>query len=888
MVANAAGLNNEPTQRTLESTQADSSIAMEMFAFGGRRAASIVQLTSKAQGSTVLYVAGRTPAFLEFANKAAATAWFGQRLASDEGSDLLAHFDDLPVNEDGAVEFDTQASPPPDSMTNDIFDMLLHAQRTRAMHAVDTPPAPDMEPWRNSDDADTLVAGDGVFAPLDLALTLTVTAPPISEEDSRALAALPTPEDTARRLIREKFPGLDPDHTFVKCVVEKRTPDFWEFFGRDMDLPLVPPPDTAPRSLAEALLTNYRVVDINLRPDARNVVYTDPTGEGTYDPAKTVRADNLNSLLAVDLAKTYDQEVREYWKRHGGTVERSFQARFIAQANGARRDGELSEDGLKTVTRVLDQIQVPSGIAQNNAVQISSPRLNEVSSPAIMILRDPSRSSLVLYQPDVVPPFQEFGNDQFLRSYLKSAATKEVWRNQFMAPVPLISHEALNDTLQRMGVPRVRHTLRTSPYPSAPDLEYDLPLEAVTGNPFRWMKDKMQLKSELDGDELIVSDGEQRLSQLREAAAQWQLALAIPALIGGPFVVPLLVATAASAALNLYAASSPETGSENARSATISAAMDTFALTLGLAAMAPRTAKAVFRSLRKPSRMPPTRGAGSSTMGSRTGSLPRDTAAMSSGAKSSGASVTRGQRKTQLEPFFGSSAYRKVWRIPGNARMGQEDVKVWKLGKHFQLWTGEKAQAKTLVVSSHGEYFNPADTALIPANTAVKPYGPHDFALYDPGLQNVASGLVKPYATVTPNSINLHPSALTLGKYNAVKRLYKNITVANPADPVAIAGTSQPGRMTNYVLSKYQHSAGESYQNVADVVRQSHVPGAGNGPVDVLTVRNRTLGMEPTLKNLFNELHNAGIHYDEILLVCCRNDLNLPTSLVLKYSAPRA
>jgi hypothetical protein len=106
-----------------------------------------------------------------------------------------------------------------------------------------------------------------------------------------------------------------------------------------------------------------------------------------------------------------------------------------------------------------------------------------------------------------------------------------------------------------------------------------------------------------------------------------------------------------------------------------------------------------------------------------------------------------------------------------------------------------------------------------------------------------------------------------------------------------LAGTSLPGRIKNYTLSKYQSARGESYQEISNVVRNSNLPPLQGQlprvPMDVLSVKNRFGVPPPTLESLFKTPAAKGIHYDRILLVHCRcSALKALVGLAPDYMAP--
>lgn len=217
-------------------------------------------------------------------------------------------------------------------------------------------------------------------------------------------------------------------------------------------------------------------------------------------------------------------------------------------------------------------------------------------------------------------------------------------------------------------------------------------------------------------------------------------------------------------------------------------------------------------------------------------------------------------RKTLLKPFFNGTGLMKMWSVAGNAEFGTSAVQVWKLGRKFLLWTSDRTQARTLVVSSHGYYLPWTRTTAIPNGTELRTYAPHGHELVDPMLHRIASQSVRPYATLNTAQPMPGPG---VGPFPDML-----------ARDTLMAGTSLPGRIKNYTLAKFQSEHYESYRDISQVVRNSHQPPLPSPlpatPMDVLTVRNRFGMANPTLQDLFGELHRQGIHYDNILLVHCR------------------
>jgi hypothetical protein len=176
------------------------------------------------------------------------------------------------------------------------------------------------------------------------------------------------------------------------------------------------------------------------------------------------------------------------------------------------------------------------------------------------------------------------------------------------------------------------------------------------------------------------------------------------------------------------------------------------------------------------------------------------------------------------------------------------------------LWTSDRAQARTLVVSSHGYYLPWTRTTAIPNGTELRTYAPHGHELVDPMLHRIASQSVRPYAMLDGTQTLAAPG---VGPFSGLL-----------ARDTLIAGTTLQGHIKNYSLAKFQSERYESYRDISQIVRNSHQPPLQSplapAPMDVLTVRNRFGVANPTLQDLFGELSRHGIHYDRILLVHCR------------------
>ncbi|MGV8917321.1 MAG: putative adhesin [Pseudomonas sp.] len=231
-------------------------------------------------------------------------------------------------------------------------------------------------------------------------------------------------------------------------------------------------------------------------------------------------------------------------------------------------------------------------------------------------------------------------------------------------------------------------------------------------------------------------------------------------------------------------------------------------------------------------------------------------------AKSFGSLLNRSiaPRNTRLETFFGTNSLLKTWSIAAHPVFRTSLVKIWKLEQKFLLWTSGKGQARTLVVSTHGYHLPGSRNTPIPSRTELHVYAPHGYILIDPGLHRIIRRRVNPLA-ILKNTENTLVSA-------------PNLPTPYVMTDKLLAGTSQPGMIKNYSLSKYQTPQYESYDTIGHAVSNSnqspfhgHLPSA---PMDVLTVRNRFGMIDPTLDDLFTTLSRQGIHYEKILLVHCR------------------
>jgi hypothetical protein len=162
-----------------------------------------------------------------------------------------------------------------------------------------------------------------------------------------------------------------------------------------------------------------------------------------------------------------------------------------------------------------------------------------------------------------------------------------------------------------------------------------------------------------------------------------------------------------------------------------------------------------------------------------------------------------------------------------------------------------------LLITAHGGYMNlggplGSSNLTVPSWTRLHFYAPHGSTIANPGI------------------------------YDIMKGEYQVLESAGPGDSV-----------TNYSLSKFQGrhgDASETYQSISkDVARnadqlsyQQEIMTSGNakGPgrnfafnFDVLTVRNRRLCADPSLKEALETLARHGYRYENIHCSFCRSGM---------------
>jgi hypothetical protein len=177
----------------------------------------------------------------------------------------------------------------------------------------------------------------------------------------------------------------------------------------------------------------------------------------------------------------------------------------------------------------------------------------------------------------------------------------------------------------------------------------------------------------------------------------------------------------------------------------------------------------------------------------------------------------------------------------------------YEIGRNFYVITGKPAAAvhtawsaaPNLVIQAHGggqkSWFN------LPAGIKVDFYVNH--------------GETLKVATSPSNAVHYN--------YN----YYDTIATVFAGNAVKFERFKGPGRCPNYYLSKFQVSQRAPTENkVAYDDLEQYVDRFNNLPYDIATVRERTFGGDPHLKELIQELNGSGHAYTKLHILICRTN----------------
>lgn len=740
----------------------------------------------------------------------------------------------------------------------DLFTQLKQAHRQFSIDRLMTSsPFESVAPVAEDED-------DVLMAPIQSAMTL-VSVLDHWHGEPKILERIPTPTTVANRIMGNWLKGLDaaiphdlnPKHVFIRYLRGTSTTPWGD--------PQRPPtqvvvPSETPVSLSEALIRNYREEHASGYTDegGRSVVYLDASAKGVWSseaelpiPPASVEA-HVDSIEFLDVMA---RRLKRFWDRQGAAIERSLKKTFIAQAVLSLKNGELSASAFSLLVTALEEAQHHTAQRQTHChalgFYLNAGSVTGADAPTcvgLLLFRHKKQPTSVLYQAGQTHPFVEFDDARHLARHLAHAAADEHWRKTLLNYMPSRFHERLAYITALWGgtapVPPPVSDLRPWTERIYNEDVYrtrqgGVAEHEVSGCPLAFMASGLRQNGHDDAEDSIVTDREVAINHWTQQASRLQLLLAPMALLMPVAVVALLTASAASLALNVQAASLP--GHRAAERKQVFFAV----LSLGLLQLGPATPRLlrVFTQLATPAK----------ALGvARALPSSRSFAEWLRGATHS--------RKTYVSTFFNGTGPMKTWSLLGNGMFGVEPVRAWKLGRKFLLWTSDRNQARTLIVSSHGYYLPWTRTTAIPNGTELRTYVPHGQTLIDPTLHRVASQNVIPYSLLNTTRPVPGPNTPPFSSWLEADTL--------------MAGTSLPGRIKNYTLAKFQSEHYESYRYIGHIVRNTQQsPLAGQlpaTPMDVLTVRNRFGMTNPTLQDLFNELNRHGIHYDKILLVHCR------------------
>lgn len=199
----------------------------------------------------------------------------------------------------------------------------------------------------------------------------------------------------------------------------------------------------------------------------------------------------------------------------------------------------------------------------------------------------------------------------------------------------------------------------------------------------------------------------------------------------------------------------------------------------------------------------------------------------------------------------------------------------WELGRNYLLFTAGMKKGQDLIITAHGSYSDiiSDDIFEIPVGYTFTALGPHDWELVDPGLTALQSRSLIPYASISRNHYH----------FRNVNRIYPEI-FNYTQNLMSVSGTTKPGYFRNYTLSKFEFDAISNYSSTRAFIELNqtcaqpdyHTRFLSSRTMDVITVRNRLLSRDTSLKNIINILTKKGIKYERIILSFCRGRVHYP------------
>ncbi|WP_297846176.1 DUF6543 domain-containing protein [Pseudomonas sp.] len=840
------GLNRFPsTLAILQHPVSGEKAVISLLSLNGQTVPGMFQLKSRVTSHCFIHTLGEAPSTAEYichdqnANP--------QKLleALNACSWLGTFKEGIPLHEDA----DISAQP----LDGDLFSALTAAQKTFSLEQLTAQRS-------GAHSAHEDEHSEVMFKPIERGLAL-VSALDLWQPQSDVLKRIPDPKKIAQRLMRNALVKkhqleVAPDTVFIRYLHGTSTTPLGSAHS---PVTYVHTPDETPISLTNALLSNYRVD----RPvgyldnGGRSVVYSDPTAKGVFtaDAELGVSAEAMESLIkGIDLLPLMSSRFKNFWDKHAAAIDQSLNATFNAQAIVALKLGHLSRPGFDMLVRA--QASNASQPAQTTCKALGfylQPSLTDSvhcqCCAGLLVFTDATMPLTVLYQAGQTQAFVEFNSSNELDQHIEKATGDEQWRTTLLNYVPVSQQQKLTYVLEVWAGQRVPDPPGSLLRPWT-DVIYANHLhkakskalcgQVLTSSPFVYIRETLARNHLANANERIVTSTEITLRYWTEQLNHLQLLLAPMSFLMTPALVASVLLQVGSVYLGIEKALLP--GNRDAEK--VRGVFNV--LSLGLLQLAPFSPQLfrAFTALTRPA---------------KSLSVPIASALL---PLRSFSYLLRGcinPRKTQLQLFFNTTRLLKTWKVPGNSVLSTSAVQAWKLDRKLLLWTSDQGQARTLVVSTHGNYLPWTKTTAIPNGTELRAYAPHGFSLVDPGLHRVVGQQVGAFSVL--NSAGNRLARQTMPPFAITDKL--------------LAGTSLPGRIKNYSVAKFQGASGESYQDICHVVRNSNlspwrtaqVPAV---PMDVLTVRNRFGMASPTLQDVFKTLSEHGIHYDRILLLHCR------------------
>ncbi|WP_440060514.1 dermonecrotic toxin domain-containing protein [Pseudomonas syringae] len=830
LALDALGLSEFPVDaQALEQSGCAQKSEVRVLSLGGETVPGIFQIRSKTTSHCFIHVLGAKGKVIEYINDDP-QHMTDRLLAAMNASGLYGH-------RLHALEQDARLAADARLTTEDLFSELTQVLLAETSSSSDT-----------HSDIERLT-------PITRSLALA-GAVDLWQADASIVQQIPVASRMAAQVMAaylQEHHGLtlNPDHVFIAYqsgnsinpLGSPRNPSTY-----------VHTPDEKPVSLSEALMNNYRVdyPQGYLDRDGRTVVFLDTTGKGERDQGQllAIPAQALEGYIkAFGFLSWMTRRIDEFWGQQKAAIEQTLLTTLITQALISLKRGHLKRGGFDQVVEALATSARPPWLALGFFVQGALIDGMTHQYTGLLVIDQPGKPK-VLYQAGHPDAFMEFADDKALEGYLNQKTAQADWREAVMRYVPVRHHQRLDYLFKLWG--RVQ-----APSPPAsilrpwtdalynPDtqqaLHHSLCEKRLEGSPFAFFHQLLKQNALDDAEDRIVTSEQVSQAYWTSRLQHLQCLLLPMSLLLTPAFVASLATEIGLTSLSIAATLLPGGRYAEKNQALLAT------LSLGLMQLGTQTP----RLLRTLSRIVKPAG---------------HTARVAGGSLSAPRSVARLRqrlmkpRQTRLEKFFHTDALLKRWSMAEAASPSLIPVHAWKLGRRFLLWTSDRGQARTLVVSTHGYYTPWTATVKIPNGSEIRTYAPHGYELVDPKLHRIVNKNVRPFAiSNTAANTLIQPTPL-----------FDSTLITDKF----IAGTSLPGRLKNYSLSKFQTTTDEPYEEIARVVRNSNAsPLRGwlpPTPTDVLTVRNRFGMTPPSLADLFNSLSVQGIHYDRILLVHCR------------------